>query len=254
MTRTGAEYVASLRDGREVWIDGERVADMTTHPAFRNTVQSIAHLYDMTHDPALADVLTYPSPATGEPVGRGYQIPVSRQDLVRAARPRARGRRRRSATSAAAPTTWPPTGPASPPRPVFARGGQQRADNLLAYYAYMRDNDLYQSHTIVNPQIDRSKPAAEQEEPFLYVGVTEERDDGIVVRGAKMVGTAALFGDEMFVGTIEPLGRGRGLRAHVLDPVQLARREGDLARLLRGRGAQPVGQPAVLAASTRTTR
>lgn len=207
MTRTGAEYVASLQDGREVWIDGERVADVTTHPAFRNTVRSIAHLYDMTHDPALADVLTYPSPATGGPVGRGYQIPFSREDLVA----------RREATRTWAKATfgylgrspdymassW--AGFAAAPA-VFARGGQERADNLLAYYAYMRDNDLYQSHTIVNPQIDRSKPAAEQEEPFLYVGVTEERDDGIVVRGAKMVGTAALFGDEIFVGTIEPLG------------------------------------------------
>lgn len=207
MTRTGAEYVESLRDGREVWIDGERVGDVTTHPAFRNTVRSIAHLYDMTHDERYADVLTYPSPATGEPVGRGYQIPYSQADLVA----------RRRATKTWAETTfgylgrspdymasgW--AGFAAAPG-LFARGGQERADNLLAYYAHLRDDDLYQSHTIVNPQIDRSKPAAEQEEPFLYVGVTEERDDGIIVRGAKMVGTAALFGDEIFVGTIEPLG------------------------------------------------
>ena len=42
---TGAEYIASLRDGREVYIDGERVADVTAHPAFRNAVRSIARLY-----------------------------------------------------------------------------------------------------------------------------------------------------------------------------------------------------------------
>lgn len=209
MTRTGAEYLESLRDGREVWIDGERVDDVTTHPAFRNTARSIAHLYDMTHDERYAGVLTTPSPATGEPVNRAYVVPRSQADLVA----------RREATRTWAKATfgylgrspdymascW--AGFAARPE-LFARGGQERADNLLAYYAYMRDNDLYQSHTIVNPQIDRSKPAAEQEEPFLYVGVTEERDDGIVVRGAKMVGTAALFGDEIFVGTIEPLGRG----------------------------------------------
>ncbi|HZV73820.1 MAG TPA: 4-hydroxyphenylacetate 3-hydroxylase N-terminal domain-containing protein [Conexibacter sp.] len=208
MTRTGAEYVESLRDGREVWIDGERVEDVTTHPAFRNTVRSIAHLYDMTHDPRYADVLTCPSPATGEPVHRAYTIPRSQADLV--------ARRRATKTWAEATfgylgrspdymaSCW--AGFAAAPG-LFARGGQERADNLLAYYAHLRDDDLYQSHTIVNPQIDRSKPAAEQEEPFLYVGVVAERDDGIVVRGAKMVGTAALFGDEIFVGTIEPLGR-----------------------------------------------
>jgi 4-hydroxyphenylacetate 3-monooxygenase len=48
---TGAEYMQSLRDNREVYIDGERVADVTTHPAFRNSVRSIARLYDALHDP-----------------------------------------------------------------------------------------------------------------------------------------------------------------------------------------------------------
>ena len=48
---TGAEYLASLRDGREVYIYGERVDDVTTHPAFRNAARTIARLYDALHDP-----------------------------------------------------------------------------------------------------------------------------------------------------------------------------------------------------------
>src|SRR5712692_12082569 len=55
---TGQEYLESLRDGREIWIYGERVKDVTTHPAFRNTARMIARLYDALHDPALQDVLT----------------------------------------------------------------------------------------------------------------------------------------------------------------------------------------------------
>ena len=55
---TGQEYLESLRDGREIWIYGERVKDVTTHPAFRNTARMIARLYDALHDPALRDVLT----------------------------------------------------------------------------------------------------------------------------------------------------------------------------------------------------
>ena len=58
---TGAEYIQSLRDGREVYIDGERVADVTTHPAFRNSVRSIARLYDALHDPKRRDTLTCPT-------------------------------------------------------------------------------------------------------------------------------------------------------------------------------------------------
>src|SRR6266487_4522000 len=55
---TGAEYLESVRDGREIWIYGERVKDVTTHPAFRNTVRMIARLYDALHDPARQAVLT----------------------------------------------------------------------------------------------------------------------------------------------------------------------------------------------------
>jgi 4-hydroxyphenylacetate 3-monooxygenase len=55
---TGEEYVESLRDGREVWLYGERVADVTTHPAFRNPVRMTARLYDSLHDPAKKDLLT----------------------------------------------------------------------------------------------------------------------------------------------------------------------------------------------------
>ena len=58
---TGAEYLESLRDGREVYIYGERVADVTTHPAFRNAARSIARLYDALHDPKTKDVLTCPT-------------------------------------------------------------------------------------------------------------------------------------------------------------------------------------------------
>ncbi len=58
---TGAEYLASLRDGRDVYIYGERVEDVTTHPAFRNAARSVARLYDALHDPKTKDVLTWPT-------------------------------------------------------------------------------------------------------------------------------------------------------------------------------------------------
>ncbi len=55
---TGAEYIESLRDGREVYIYGERVKDVTTHPAFRNAARSIARLYDALHDEKTKELLT----------------------------------------------------------------------------------------------------------------------------------------------------------------------------------------------------
>src|SRR4051794_28544773 len=71
--RTGQQYLAGLRAaGAEVWLEGERIADVTSHRATRNAARSIAALYDMQHDPALRASMTFPSPTTGEPVGMTY--------------------------------------------------------------------------------------------------------------------------------------------------------------------------------------
>ena len=59
MIRTGAQYRDGLRDGREVWIDGERVADLSVHPALKPIIDIRARMYDMQHEPAHAPMLTY---------------------------------------------------------------------------------------------------------------------------------------------------------------------------------------------------
>ena len=80
MIRTGAEYRESLRDGRSVWIDGERVADVTTHPAFKPIVDARARIYDMAHEPATADTMSYIDPETGERCPTGPKLPHTRED------------------------------------------------------------------------------------------------------------------------------------------------------------------------------
>src|SRR5678815_1622700 len=79
--RTGEEYITGLRErAAEVYICGEQVKDVTTHPAFRNGVRTLASLYDMQHDPALRDAMTYMSPTTGDRVGLSFLIPRTIQD------------------------------------------------------------------------------------------------------------------------------------------------------------------------------
>src|SRR5438094_10225256 len=82
---TGAEYLESVRDGREIWIYGERVKDVTPHPAFRNTVRMIARLYDALHDPARKYVLTTRTDtASGGYTHRFYKGPRNAEALVAA--------------------------------------------------------------------------------------------------------------------------------------------------------------------------
>ena len=60
--RTGADYLKSLNDGRQVFVEGERVKDVTTHPAFREAARSVARLYNIAADPANRELMTFTSP------------------------------------------------------------------------------------------------------------------------------------------------------------------------------------------------
>src|SRR3954452_12985867 len=80
---TGAEYLESLRDGREIWLYGERVKDMTTHPAFRNTARMVARLYDALHDPAHKAVLTTETDTgSGGYTHRYFRVPKTWEDQL----------------------------------------------------------------------------------------------------------------------------------------------------------------------------
>jgi 4-hydroxyphenylacetate 3-monooxygenase len=207
--RTGAELLRSLDDGRQVFVDGERVGKVTEHPAFREAARSIARLLDIAAAPELRERMTYPSPKTGAPVWRAWQIPRSHADLE--------ARRLFHETWAEATFGLMGRTPdhvagffagfAAVPR-VFAAGGQQFADNVVRYYEHARDNHIYLSYAIVPPQFDRSKPAHQQKDPTLHAGVVKERDDGIVISGCQQLATAALFSDELHLACIHPLQPG----------------------------------------------
>jgi 4-hydroxyphenylacetate 3-monooxygenase len=209
VTRSGKEYIEGLRDDRRVFIDGEYVSDVANHPAFKGAVESIARVYDMANDPANASVMTFPSPSTGDPVNLSYLIPRGEDDL----------RKRRIALRKTAELTFGLMGRGpehvasflagwAGRADVFAAGGQRFADNINHFYEHARDNDLYCSYAIVPPQIDRSKPAHQQEDPRLYAGVKEEREDGVVIAGAQMLGTGAAISDYIILSCIVPLRPG----------------------------------------------
>ena len=209
MTRSGKDYIEGLRDGRAVFIDGERVEDVTTHPAFAGAVQSVAHLYDVADDPANRDVTTFPSPDTGQPVNVSFMIPRSKEDLER----RRKGLRLLSEQTFGLMGRSPEhvagflSGFAASPQ-FFARGGEKFAENVTAFHKFARDNDIYAAYTIVPPQIDRSKPAHQQADPHLYAGVKAEKDGGIVISGAQMLGTGAVLADWIQLSNIAPMRPG----------------------------------------------
>ena len=92
MIRTGEEYRAGLRDGREVWIDGERVQDVTDHPAFKPVVDLKARMYDMGHEPASAEIMSYREPAPAKARGNERYPTTATDRKIPVAREIARGR------------------------------------------------------------------------------------------------------------------------------------------------------------------
>lgn len=206
--RSGAQYIERLhKTPREVWLRGERVDDVTAHPALRRPAAQIARLYDMQHDERWSAVLTRASPAG--PVGTAFVAPRSYEDLLA----------RREAYHAWATASLGQFGRspdflnttlmafADEPA-IFARLGNRYAENLQRYYEYVRDHDLFLTHALVAPQIDRERSAADQHQQFLHLGVVKETADGLLVRGARMLATLAPVADEILTYNLPGLRLG----------------------------------------------
>jgi 4-hydroxyphenylacetate 3-monooxygenase len=205
--RSGSDYLESLRDDRRVVVDGRVVADVTAHPAFAGVCRTVAGLYDRFA--ADRGEMTFPSPSGAGPAQVAHLIPRSAEDLAR----RRVGLTRSAEVSFGHLGRGPEhvasflAGFASAPE-VFARQGARFGENVIRFQAKARDEHLYVTYTIVQPQIDRSRPAHEQSESHLAAGVYSERAGGIVIRGAQMLGTAAAVSDYLFLSCIQPLGPG----------------------------------------------
>ena len=197
--RTGTQFIEGLRSRpREVWLNGERVEDVTEHPALRRPIRQLAHLYDMQHDPAYRGVLTRDGP--NGPVGTSFYAPRSQGDLEHRRRAYQVWAEATLGLMGRSPDFLNTTLLAFAEEPgVFERMGPSYAANVNRYYEYIRDNDLFLTHALIPPQTDRSKSSHEQRDEFLHMGVVEETSDGLVVRGARMLATLAPMADELLI-------------------------------------------------------
>jgi 4-hydroxyphenylacetate 3-monooxygenase len=209
MTRDGQAYLTSLRDERCIYIDGRRVADVTEDAAFANAVASAARLYDFQADPANLELMTFRSPTSGGQVSRAWQLPRDHGELVQ----------RRRALEQWARLTCGMVG-RSPDHVASTLAGFRmglsafraydpaRAAALDDYFSYARDNDLFLSYVIINPQADKAKSAREQPDPHLVAAIVDEDAAGITVRGAKMLATSGVMANELLVSGFQALQAG----------------------------------------------
>src|SRR4030095_9772598 len=205
--RSGKHFLDSLRDGRVVYVDAERVNEIPSHPAFRGIAETVAGLYDVALDPSNNMIFT--APETGAPSNKAFMIPRSGDDLRQRREAISRWARKTNGLLGRGPDHVAGfcAGFASAPE-VFARGREAFGHNVTRFYRKLLNEQLYVTYVIIPPQVDRSKTAKDQEEAFLQVGVWSEKDGGIIVRGAQMLGTASAVSNYLFVSCIVPLQPG----------------------------------------------
>jgi 4-hydroxyphenylacetate 3-monooxygenase len=206
--KSGAEHIKSLKDGRTVFIDGKRVADVTEHPAFRNSVRSAASLYDVQARPENLELMTFIPEGATQRVSRAWQMPRNYDEMVV----------RRKAMQAWAAVHYGFMG-RSPDHlasalvgqrmgiEIFRRHGEARAKALADYFDYASRNDLFLTYVIINPQAERGKDWGQQDED-LVARIVDEDAGGLTVRGAKMLGTSSIMANEVFVANLQPLKPG----------------------------------------------
>jgi 4-hydroxyphenylacetate 3-monooxygenase len=192
---TGDEYIESLRDGREVWIYGERVKDVTTHPAFRNPVRMVARLYDALHDSEKKDVLTTETDTgNGGYTHKFFKTARSAEELVGD----------RDAIAEWARMSYGFMGRSPDYKAAFLGTLGANSDfydpyqeNAKRWYKESQEKVLYWNHAIIHPPVDRHRPPDEVGDVFMHV--EEERDDGLVVSGAKVVATGSAITHYNFI-------------------------------------------------------
>ncbi len=208
--RTGAEYVGGLRaDGREVWIGGEQVPDVTEHSGFRGSLQGISGFFDWQHlhseDCIVAD------PISKQPTGISHLIPRSPDDLHR----RHCGLERLARYSVGMLGRTPDyvnltfAGFAGQPSAWSANGNAQGAEKLAAFQRHVAKRDLALTHTIIHPTVDGRIAPYDGVNGEVALRKVDETSQGIIVRGARILATLGPFADELAVYPGQPIPKDR---------------------------------------------
>src|SRR5947199_2079307 len=197
--RTGQQFLEALNDDRLNFMAGEEIGDIAHDPRTAGAAQTLAELYDMQHDAALRDQMTFASPSSGNPVGRSFMEPKTVDDLIRRREMIKLWMDRTCGMFGRSPDFLNVmlTGLAAA-APEFGKSDRRFADHIRDYHVHARERDLCMTHTLLNPQVDRSRPV-ERQEKDLAAKIVKETDAGIVIKGARMVSTLCAYSDDLLV-------------------------------------------------------
>lgn len=198
---SGAKYKKRLLSGGNIWLDGKLVQDIGNHPAFAGTVESIASLLDLQDHPETREELTFEF-SPGNRANMAFLIPETKEDIFR----RSRAFRLWSGATFGVMSRvagfyrsqllgW------YIHRDLIEEEAPGYSNKMKQYFEWVRENDLLITAAGHDPQVDRSKNADELGDLYTAVKIVRETEEGIVVRGAKMIATGAPYMDEIMISS-----------------------------------------------------
>jgi len=196
--RTGSQYLEGLRDDREVWLQGERVKDITKHPGLCRSAKTLASFMDKQSDPEYQDIVTYKE--DGKRIATSFLVPKSKEDVVKRGEAFyewakwSNGMFGRTPDYKNASIT------------AFYAGMEllqdinpEYADNMRNYYHYASSNDTVLTHTLLNPAVSHEQSKAGISNQDVALRAVKENDAGIFVTGARLLATLGPQADEVEV-------------------------------------------------------
>ena len=190
--RTGDEFLRGLRENPpQLYLQGERVKDPTSHGGLSNGVHTLARLYDMQHEPELRDVMTYVSPSSGERVGLSFIAPRTQSELQRRSAMMTQWAKVSCGMMGRTPDFLNVSFMAmAEAKEYFGDNRPEFGKNIQSYYEFIRENDLVLTHTLINLQRSRQPSQSGLDDTTdVALSVVKETDEGIVVHGARVLAT-----------------------------------------------------------------
>ena len=196
--RTGAEYLEGLRDDRDVWMHGEKVKDVTSHPGLSRGAHTLAGFMDRQFDDRYKDTITYEE--DGKTYATSYMIPKSQEDIVKRGDSFYEWAKWSNGMFGRTPDYKNASVMAFAAGADFLKEGRPEfADNMRNYYEYIKSNDKVLTHTLVNPTFNYDQAKEGKYSDKVALQVVKETDSGIVVNGARLLATLGPHADEIEV-------------------------------------------------------
>ncbi|ATP41907.1 4-hydroxyphenylacetate 3-monooxygenase, oxygenase component [Solibacillus sp. R5-41] len=201
----GEDYINRLNQlNNEIWVDGRKVEGLLSeHPTFKGLIQTKASLYDLQHDPKIKDEMTFISPVSGAPIGLSYLQPKTKEDLLKRRKMMEHWARYTGGVLGRSPDYLNSVLMSFASSVSLLKGKENCfPDNLQAFFELARENDLSLTHTFIAPQVNRSQIYFENTEEPIAAKVIAENEEGIVIKGARLLATQGGLTDEVFVFSV----------------------------------------------------